>query len=182
MNIRSTQYIGASFPVQAMAMDMERNLLLLVWFVCITAVYFLVPRAKAHEFVLCFLVCQAVGWIVEVLLVHFDLVAYPLREFPKASDLNITFKVVWTPVASGLYYIHRPRANKLTTCFYFAVWISLLTLIDGMLAAKTELVEYVHFHWSLMAIVLSIIFLSVHGVASSFFRNPKVFRKEASEQ
>ncbi|MCK9861325.1 hypothetical protein CFI03_022425 [Paenibacillus sp. ATY16] len=164
-----------------MAIDMERNVLLLVWFACITTIYFFVPRAKAHEFVLCFLVCQAVGWIVEILLVQFDLVAYPLREFPKASDLNITFKVVWTPVASGLYYIHRPRANKWTTCFYFAVWISLLTLIDGMLAAKTELVEYVHFHWSLMAIVFSIMFLSVHVLVSWFFRDRKVFRKEASE-
>ncbi|NQX66925.1 hypothetical protein HQN90_12415 [Paenibacillus alba] len=165
-----------------MAMDMERNLLLLVWFVSIATIYFLVPRAKAHEFVLCFLVCQAVGWIVEVLLVQFDLVAYPLREFPKASDLNITFKVVWTPVASGLYYIYRPRVNKLTKCFYFAVWISLLTLIDGMLAAKTKLVDYVHFHWSLMAIVYSIIFLSVRGLASWFFRDRKVFRKEANER
>ncbi len=165
-----------------MAMDMERNLLLLVWFVCITTIYFLVPRAKAHEFVLCFLVCQAVGWIVDVLLVQFDLVAYPLREFPTASDLNITFKVLWTPVASGLYYIYRPRANKLTKCFYFAAWISLLTLIDGMLAAKTELVVYVHFHWSLMAIVYSIIFLSVRGLASWFFRDRKVFREEANER
>ncbi|WP_304363375.1 CBO0543 family protein [Paenibacillus elgii] len=111
-------------------MDVERNLLLLVWFVCITTIYFLVPRAKAHEFVLCFLVCQAVGWIVEVLLVQFDLVAYPLREFPKASDLNITFKVVWTPVAS----------------------------------------------------VYSIIFLSVRCLASWFFRDRKVFRKEANER
>lgn len=164
-----------------MTMDMERNLLLLVWFVCITAIYFLVPRAKAHEFVLCFLVCQAVGWVVEVLLVQFDLVAYPLREFPKASELNITFKVVWTPVAGGLYYIYRPRANKWAICIYFAVWISLLTLIDGMLAAKTELVDYVHFHWSLMAIVLSIIFLSARVLVSRFFRDRNVFRKEASE-
>jgi len=165
-----------------MAMDIERNLLLLFWFVCITTIYFLVPRAKAHEFVLCFLACQAVVWTVEMLLVHFDLVAYPLREFPKASDLNITFKLVWTPVASGLYYIYRSRSNKLPKCFYFAAWISLLTLIDGLLAANTDLVDYVHFHWSLMAIVLSIIFLSVHGLASWFFRNRKVFRKEASEQ
>ncbi|WP_230632834.1 CBO0543 family protein [Paenibacillus athensensis] len=163
-------------------MDMERNLLLLFWFVCITTIYFLVPRAKAHEFVLCFLACQAVGWIVEVLLVQFDLVAYPLREFPKASDLNITFKVVLTPVASGLYYIYRPGGNNLTKFFYFAAWISLLTLIDGLIAANTELVDYVHFHWSLMAIVFSIIFLSVHGLASLFFRDRKVFRKEASER
>ncbi|WP_326116516.1 CBO0543 family protein [Paenibacillus alginolyticus] len=122
------------------------------------------------------------GHGTKLLLVQFDLVAYPLREFPKASDLNITFKVVWMPVASGLYYIYRPRANKLTKCFYFAVWISLLTLIDGMLAAKTELVDYVHFHWSLMAIVYSIIFLSVRGLASWFFRDRKVFRKEANER
>jgi len=163
-----------------MAMDMERNILLLVWFVCISTIYFLVPRAKAHEFVLCFLVCQAVGWIVEVLLVQFDLVAYPLREFPRASDLNISFKVALTPVASGLYYIYRPRANKWTKCFYFAVWISLLTLIDGMLAAKTELVDYVHFHWSLMAILYSIIFLSVRSLASWFFGDRKSFQ-EGSE-
>ncbi|WP_407945760.1 CBO0543 family protein [Paenibacillus puerhi] len=89
-------------------MDMERNLLLLVCFVCITTIYFLVPRA------------------VEVLLVQFNLVAYPLREFPKASDLSITFKVLWTPVASGLYYIYRPRSNKLTKCF---------TLLSGSLCS-----------------------------------------------
>ncbi|CAG7630175.1 hypothetical protein PAESOLCIP111_03176 [Paenibacillus solanacearum] len=165
-----------------MVMDMERNLLLLCWFVCVTTIYFLVPKVKAHEFLMCFLACQAVVWIVEVLLVQFDLVAYPLREFPKASDLNITFKVMWTPVASGLYYIYRPRENHLTKCFYFAAWISLLTLIDGLLAANTELVDYIHFHWSLMAIVLSIIFLSVHGLASWFFRDSQVFRKEASER
>ncbi|WP_241158415.1 CBO0543 family protein [Cohnella candidum] len=76
-----------------------------------------------------------------MLLVQLDLTAYPLREFPKASELNIPFKVVWTPVASGLYYIYRPRGKKLTKCFYFAAWISLLTLIDGLLAANTELVK-----------------------------------------
>ncbi|WP_375154945.1 CBO0543 family protein [Brevibacillus sp. MS2.2] len=75
--------------------------------------------------------------MVELLLVQFDLVAHPLREFPKASDLNITFKVVWSPIASSLYYIYRPRENNLTKCFYFAAWISLLTLIDGLLAANT---------------------------------------------
>ncbi|WP_356948290.1 CBO0543 family protein [Brevibacillus nitrificans] len=66
------------------------------------------PKGKAHEFV--------------------------MGVLPKASDLKITFKVVWTPVASGLYYIYRPRENNLTKCFYFAAWISLLTLIDGLLA------------------------------------------------
>lgn len=80
------------------------------------------------------------------------------------------------------FYGNQPLENNLTQCFYFAFWISLLTLIGGLLAANTKLVNYVHFHWSLMAIVLSIIFLSVHSLLSWFFRDRKVFKKEASNE
>ena len=35
----------------------------------LTDVDFLFPKVKAHEFVMCFLACQAVVWTVELLLV-----------------------------------------------------------------------------------------------------------------
>lgn len=63
MNKKKYTYIG-SFLVQAMAMDIERNLLLLVWFVCITTIYFHV-------------LFTTVLTIVEVLLVQYtDLIRY----------------------------------------------------------------------------------------------------------
>nr|WP_281279824.1 CBO0543 family protein [Cohnella pontilimi] len=160
---------------------MDRNILFILWFVCVTSIYFLVPRAKAHAFLMCFLACQAVGWPVELLLVQFDGVAYPLREFPKASDLSITVKLVWTPVASGLFYIYIPRKSRTMKFIYFAAWVSFLTLIDGLLAAHTRLVKHVHVHWSLIALVFAFLLLCVSGIVTWFFKKPAVFREEVGD-
>jgi hypothetical protein len=117
----------------------------LLWIVGIMT-FWSVARNRLPIAIFSLLICQALTWLNTLLHVKFHLLAFPVREFPKATDLLFTTEYFFYPVICTVCYLFESRrsrmSERLLTVLFF---ISLLTLIDGCLERYTDLVEYLNY-------------------------------------
>lgn len=166
-------YPGRSDTAEGVkGMTLEQNLLLLFWTAGIAAAVFLVPKRKRHAFFLAFLISQGLGWIVQIFLVQWGLIAYPVREFPHASNLGLTKQLITFPVCCGMYVIYEPIGRHWARRIaYSAVWIAALTAFDHMLERYTDILSYTGFHWYYASLYFLVMLRSGRAVVRWFFRN-----------
>lgn len=154
-------------------MNLERAILMMVWIVGTIVISILVPRPDFRRFVVGFLVCQAITWINAALHVRLHLVAYPVREFPKATEVGFTMQYMVYPLLCGIYLICEPQRSWKARGIYLIVWCTGLALLHLGLARYTRLVEYIHYHWYFAWIAFFIIFGLVNAVVRWFFKDDK---------
>lgn len=152
-------------------MNLERTIIIIIWIVGAAVIAFMVPRPASRRFLFGFLACQTITWVNVALHVKLQLLAYPVREFPKATDLGFTMQYMVYPLLCGLYLIFEPQRSWTIRGVYLIVWCSVLAFFHHGLAQYTELVEYVHYHWSLAWIAFFIIFVSVNAIVRWFFKD-----------
>jgi hypothetical protein len=159
-------------------MSMEQNLLLMFWVVGIALITFTVPRGKWHAFLVALLTCQGMAWLTEVAFVKSGIVVYPVREFPKASDLSITMEVMLVPVCCSLYVIYEPVRSWAARLRHLVVWTAGFTLIDLAVARFTRLQDHHGFHWWMIVLVFAGKLGITNAIVRWFFRNRALFRQE----
>jgi hypothetical protein len=159
-------------------MSLEQNLLLLLWVAGLALTIFTVSGDKWHQWAVAFLACQAFAWLAEILIVKLDLVAYPVREFPKASDLSLTLEIMLVPVCAALYVIHEPSSSWMARFRHWAIWTCSAAVIDKAVAHYTRLQDHSGFHWWMTVVLFGSKFLAVNLFVRWFFRNPMLFKEE----
>jgi hypothetical protein len=125
---------------------------------------------KWHAFLLGFLTCQGIAWLIEILLVEWRLVAYPVREFPHASDFGITEKLMLYPVLCAFFVIYEPSKRYwVFRLMNLTLWVAGLTIIDVSLAHYTRILDYIGFRWFHAALFFLGLLLSVKSISYWFF-------------
>lgn len=71
-----------------------------------------------------------------------NIIAYPVREFPRASDLSITVEIMLVPICCALYVIYEPRKTWLARIRHLTVWTIGITVIDFVIARYTKLQDH----------------------------------------
>ncbi|MCI3919630.1 hypothetical protein MO973_05210 [Paenibacillus sp. TRM 82003] len=141
-------------------MSVERIVIIALWIIGPVAALLFVPRAQARRFAIGLLISQSIIWLKVVLVAEFDLMEFPVREFPKASDMGFTIQYMFFPVLCGIYFIHRPVKPWLKRIAWFLGAVSALAVIHELLAQYTDLIEYQRYNfatsWAVIAVCVSV--------------------------
>lgn len=85
--------------------------------------------------------------MIAVLHVHFDLLAYPVREFPKATDIGFTMPYMVYPIMAGIYIMYEPRNSLGLRTLYLFVCSFGVGVFHHMMQKYTDLLDFVNYHW-----------------------------------
>lgn len=151
-------------------MTIDRLVLITIWAVSLIAVILFIPRRKRREAAIAFLACQAITWVNSMLHVKYGLLSFPVREFPKATELLFTTEYIMYPLMCAFYYIHEPKTGKLLRFFYLAGCITGLTVVDAMIVKHTHLIVYLKYGWYWTWIDFFVIFLITNVYCKWFFK------------
>lgn len=164
-------------------MSVDHVFIILMWVMGMLAYLFLTPKKHYRKLLFTLLVCQTLLWLNSLILVEFDLIDYPVREFPKATNLLITTAYFFYPLLCGFYIAYEPKQTMMVRLFYLSIWISALVLYDLILVNYTNLIKYVHYAWYLTWIDFFCIFAVTNVVYQWFFKDKEHFLmdREASK-
>lgn len=151
-------------------MTVERVILIMIWVVCFVLIPVMIPKHRAREAVLLFLFTQLITWIMSLLLVEWQAIENPIREFPAASGSNFTNNYIFFPLISTLFALYYPSQKSAAIRFFYQIRIVLLIGIYlQLIASYTEILHYIHFNVFLHMIILWIVLNAVRTYASWFF-------------
>ena len=157
-------------------MSVDYIIIILMWVIGIIAFIFLTPKKRYRRVLVTALICQTFLWVNSLVHVEFNLLAFPVREFPKATDLLITTEYFFYPLLSAFYVAYEPKGSLRIRLIYLSVWISFIAFYDQMLVNYTNLVEYVHYAWYFTWIDFFCIFAVTNWIYQWFFKNKEFFR------
>ncbi|WP_026568348.1 CBO0543 family protein [Bacillus sp. UNC41MFS5] len=160
-------------------MSVDYVIIILMWVIGIIAYIFFTPKKRYRKVLVTLLICQALLWVNSLFHVEFNLLAFPVREFPKATDLLITTEYFFYPLLSGLYIAYEPkRSSYLIRLIYLSVWSSVIAIYDQMLVNYTNLVEYVHYAWYFTWLDFFCIYAATNVIYQWFFKDKEYFRQD----
>lgn len=158
-------------------MSLDIIILILIWtigvllFVCFT-------QKRKRKLLLAFLICQCLLWASSLVYTSLDLIAFPIREFPIATDLLVTTEYFFYPLLCGFYIIYEPKGSFFFRVIYLSICTSLLVSFDVILERYTNLIEYVQYGWYWIWISFFWLFAFTNYLYIWFFQDQLVFRAE----
>lgn len=160
-------------------MNLDRFVLLIIWSISLALFTFWIPRNKLASVLLSFMACQSLTWFTSMMHVYFGWISFPVREFPRATDLLFTTEYVFYPLLCAFFVISEPSSAKPYARYgYLALWVSAITLFDVVLSHYTKLVRYERYGWPSTWISIYIEFLLIRIYNSWFF----AAKKERSQE
>lgn len=158
-------------------MDKEYLILIMMWILGLLSLY-LIPKKKFPIAIFALLSCQALTWLNCLIHVKYQLIAFPVREFPKATDVLLTTDFLIYPLICALCYILEPKGKWFIRFSSFVFWISILTIIDFLLEKYTDLIEYVHYNAIWTWINFFLIFMIMRFCTRWFFKDIRLFQAD----
>lgn len=123
-------------------MTKERIILAAVWVICVLALAIGVKKERWREAAIIFFAGQVITWSVSLLLVEFDLVENPVREFSRATASNFSFNFVFFPTAGIVFNLYYPEKRSLLLKLgYNVLWVGGLTGLILATARFTGLIR-----------------------------------------
>jgi hypothetical protein len=159
-------------------MDLEIMILSLLWVFGITAIVLFTPKNGLRKLLFASLVCQAILWASALVHVKFGLLSFPVREFPKATDVLFTTEYFFYPLIYGFYIIFEPNVSFMVRLCYFVLWISGLTVIDYLIEKNTDLIIYENYAWYWSWLNFFVIFLLASLIYKWFFKDKSLFQAD----
>jgi hypothetical protein len=157
-------------------MNIEQNLILLIWVSGLLVISFGVPVGKRHSFFIAYLTAQGMEWLAEILLLQFKIVSFPIREFPHASDMSITLRIFLIPLCCAIYVIYESRKSWPIRTLYLIVWVNVMTLMEISVSHFSQLEDHKNYYWVVAELVYSAELIVTSAVVRWFFRNPALLR------
>ncbi len=145
-------------------------IIITIWLLGCLLFIFATPKHKKREFILAYFICHTLTWLSNLLHLEFDLFTFPVREFPKATDMLLA-RDFFYPVLCGFYIIYKPKFKNISRFFYLSAWISILVFIEVILVLFTDLISYIHYAWYWAWLVYFSIFAISNAIFNWFFNN-----------
>ncbi len=139
-------------------MLLDRIVLVGAWIAGAVLLALTVPRQHIRDAFVVFMFKMVITWPIGLLVAEFDLIAYPVREFPKASLTSFSFEYFIYPatcVAFNLRFPERSGAwGKLAWYVFFPTW---MTAVEVAIERYTDLLRYVHWswHWTWLTLLIT---------------------------
>lgn len=151
-------------------MNLEWIILYVVWFLTFCLI-FIIPKKKRRLAFAAFLFKQVITWILGLIVVEKGLIVYPVRCFASVNRTSFTYEFLAFPVVCGVFNAYYPHSRgKMAKFFYFASYCTFFTIIEAIIEAYTDLVEYIHWNWFWTWTTLFITFLLSRWFCVWFFK------------
>jgi hypothetical protein len=140
-------------------MSLEKIILIGSWIAIPLILIFFVPKNKRQDASVSFFFFQSIVWIVDLLIVYFHLVAYPIREFPYATQVNLTFHYLLYPTMAVFFTLYYPlEKSYIQRIMYSILSAAAVTLFAEIIKNYTRLTDYINWSWYLSFLVLFVQF------------------------
>lgn len=159
-------------------MSIEFVTLIVIWAIGVISFFIFTPKCHRRKLIFGYLVCKTLTWLSSLLYVNYNLLIFPIREFPKATDLLLTTEYFFYPLLCGFYIIHEPKSNYFIQFLYLSLWVSILVIIGVIIEKYTNLIEYTHYHWYWNWLNLLCIFATSNIICHYFFKESTLFRND----
>jgi hypothetical protein len=126
---------------------MEVTFLYSVWSITIFSLI-LLPKKRINEASIIILFQQLVTWSLGLLVVEWNLIEYPVREFASVNKTSFTFEFLVYPIITAFYVLYYPAGRNRWRRFFYTFIITTAIIISEVLYEKyTDLITYLHWEW-----------------------------------
>ncbi|WP_112180236.1 CBO0543 family protein [Paraliobacillus zengyii] len=140
-------------------MSIDYVILIFIWIIGAFISIFFITKQQKKRFIFAALLFQSITWLNSLIHLELELIAFPIREFPRATDVLFATEYFLYPILYALYIIHEPKKHFLLRFIYLLVVVSGLVGLELILVHFTNLVVYIHYAWYLEWIAFFIMFM-----------------------
>lgn len=127
---------------------LEIIILSLSWIIAIILFIIFVPKSKIRLALIGILVMQMLTWPLGMIAAEFDLIHYPIRFFPEATEVSFTFEYFVFPIVSTLFNLHYPNGSLWKGLAFTSVIVTAITIAEVILEKYTNTIVYLEWHWT----------------------------------
>lgn len=141
---------------------MSKELLILVfsWIISvITLLSISKGKTRLHLIQVTFLFSQSLAWLFEFILVYFELVKFPYREFKIATSMSFSLYYLIFPTIGVLFILLYPKQPTMLKVLLYYLFFSMLIPTYTSLAEKySKLFDFINWNWGIHVLSDLIIF------------------------
>ncbi len=153
----------------------EKITLSSAWVISFISIWF-IPRKKASQASLIFLITQFFTWILGLFIVEFACLDYPVRELSKANSTSFSFEYFILPIITIFFVLHYPYNKPFKSrVLYYIIFSSAFTLIEHYLERYTLIIKYHSWKWYWTWISMSLLFYVVMAIYKWFYKIKRIF-------
>lgn len=106
-----------------------------------------------------FLLTQALAWLFEFILVFFDLVEFPYREFKIATNMSFSLYYLIFPTVGVLFILFYPKqASNLKVLLYYLFFSMVIPTYSSLAEKYSNLFQFINWNWGIHVLADLIIF------------------------
>lgn len=159
-------------------MSFDYIIVTFVWIIGFFIFVFFTPKHHKRKMIIAALLFQSFTWLNSLIHLELELIAFPIREFPEASDVLFATEYFLYPILYGLYIMHEPKRNFSIQFIYLLAVVSGFVGIELVFVHFTNLVVYIHYAWYLEWSAFFIMFVLSNCVYRWFHNENSLLNKE----
>jgi hypothetical protein len=123
-------------------MTIERFIFIAIAVISISS-FLYIPKEKVRVALLSFVTFQATSWFVSNMLVQFDMISYPVREFTKATNVNFIPQFILYPALFTWFILLFPEKRSiLMKAIHYIIFVSLMVWFIYFTSQYTNIHEF----------------------------------------
>lgn len=92
---------------------------------------------------------QALAWLFEFILVYFNLVEFPFREFKVATTMSFSLYYLIFPTVGVLFIVFYPKkSNKIVLLFYYLIFAMIIPTFSSLAEKYSDLFKFLNWNWT----------------------------------
>ena len=107
-----------------------------------------IPREKYRLAAVAFLVIQFITTILGHVVVEFDALAYPVREFSRVNRTSFIYEFLAFPMMCAIFNVYYPaHRSRLLQIGNYMLYCTVITIIEVFIERYTNLILYLKWNW-----------------------------------
>ncbi|WP_160680146.1 CBO0543 family protein [Clostridium sp. C8-1-8] len=134
-----------------------------------------IPKEKRREAIAVYTYTLTITWFFGLMVAEFNLIEYPIRQFPEAIKTSFLFEYFLFPSICALFVVNYPEMkSKLRKFLYYLAFCSILTIIEMFEERYTLVLKYIFWDWYVTWITFYITFYACYKYKKWFFKKYKL--------
>ncbi|QAA32572.1 CBO0543 family protein [Clostridium manihotivorum] len=134
-----------------------------------------IPKEQRREAIAIYTYTLTITWFFGLMVAEFNLIEYPIRQFPRAIKTSFLFEYFLYPSICALFVVNYPEMKSNTRKFlYYFAFCSILTFIEILEEKYTLVLKYIFWDWYVTWITFYITFYSCYKYKKWFFKKYKL--------
>ena len=148
----------------------EKLISISAWVTLSILLIWLVPQDKIREAMVIFFFKQVLTWLFGTIVVDKNLIEFPVRLFPRASNTSFTFDYFAYPAICVFFNLYYPFGESMASqLLHYVLYSSGITLFEVILERHTNLIKYIRWKWYWTWITLTLTFMMSNYFYRWFF-------------